>query len=208
MPKVDVKSIDGQVIGQVELPENVFGVPYNPYPVQEVVRMQMANRRRGTQKAKGRSEIAGTTKKHHRQKGTGFARAGSVKSPIRRGGGVVFPPTPRDYSFFPPKKVRKAALKIVLSKKLEDGDMDIIREFDVETPKTKAILEKLDSEKTKTSTLVIMNETFENLIKSLANVPNYKTLKTEGLNVYDVMKYKRLILLEKSIPIIIKRLGE
>ncbi len=211
MPKAEVKTIDGQVVAEMELPEEIFAVPYNPFLIQEIVTMQMACRRRGTHKAKGRAEIAGSMKKLYRQKGTGHARPGTVKSPLRRGGGVVFGPTPRDYSFSPPKKVKRAALRVALSKKLGDGMIEIVREFQVDEPRTKPLLSKLDPEKNGIKTLIVSGtleeETHTNLRKSLKNVSNYKVLKAEGLNVYDLLKYKRIILLETSIPLIEKRLG-
>ncbi len=207
MPKVQVKSIKGEVVGDIELQDDVFDVEYNPYLIQEIVRMQMANSRRGTHKTKQRSEIKGSTKKLYRQKGTGRARAGTIKSPVRRGGGIVFGPTPRDYSFHPPKKARKKALKIALSRKLRDGNLEVLREFDVPEPKTKPILAGLDPDKKRVSTLIIMGEPQGNLRKSLNNVPFFKVLRSDGLNLYDVVKFERVILLEKSVPMITERLS-
>ena len=208
MPKVQVKSIEGNVVGEMELPASIFEVPFNPYPVQEVVRMQMANKRRGTHKTKERSEIRGSTKKRYRQKGTGHARAGSVKSPLRRGGGIIFGPRPRDYSFYPPKKVRKAAIRIALSQKLRDGNLEIYREFEIETPKTKVVLSGFEKESQARKTLIITGEVYENMYKSLRNVETYKVLKTEGLNVYDLLNHQRCILMETSVTKIIERLDQ
>lgn len=206
MPKLDVKSIDGQVVGQVELSADVFEVTYNPYIIQEIVRMQLANRRRGTHKTKGRSEVAYSTKKLYRQKGTGHARSGDRKSPLRRGGGTIFGPIPRDYSFYPPKKVRKGALKVALSQKLREGQIEIYREYEPEFPKTKTLLKQIASNQEATSTLIIWNDEKVNFMKSLRNIPNFKMLRVDGLNVYDLVLHKRIILMENSISSIHERL--
>ncbi len=211
MPKIDVKSIEGQKVGEVELPDDIFSVPFNPFPIQEVVRMQLANRRRGTHKTKERSEVSGSTRKLYRQKGTGHARAGSIKSPLRRGGGTIFGPQPRDYSFLPPKKVRRKALCIALTQKLDKKQIEIVREFPVDEPKTKRMLAKLDPQNLHKKTLIILSELDEphrtNLKLSLHNVPFCKILKPEGLNVLDLLYHQRVIFLEKSIPMITQRLG-
>lgn len=211
MPKVEIKTIEGTVVSEIELSDTIFSEPFNPYPIQEIIRMQMANRRRGTHKVKARAEVAGSSKKLYRQKGTGHARPGTSKSPLRRGGGVVFGPTPRSYAFKPPKKVRRKALCIALSKKLQDGDLTVMREFDCDHIKTKDLLGRLDPNGEKTKTLVILGQmddtTRENIQKSLRNVNYYQVLQAEGLNVYDIVNHKKVILLEKSIPIITERLG-
>lgn len=210
MPKVEVKSIEGSVVSEIELPDSIFAEPYNPYPIQEVVRMQMAARHQGTHKVKGRSEITGSRKKLYRQKGTGHARPGSVKSPLRRGGGVVFGPTPRSYSIKVPKKVKRKALRIALSRKLNDGDLAIMREFECAEIKTKDLIGRLDPGMEKSKTLLVLGDmeaaTKDNISKSLRNVPYYKVLMAEGLNVYDLVNNKKVVLLEKSLPIITERL--
>ncbi|MBN1356436.1 50S ribosomal protein L4 [bacterium] len=207
MPKIDVKSVEGQVVGSVDLPDNIFAVEYNPHVIQEIIRMQTANKRRGTHKVKTRGEVTGSTRKPYRQKGTGRARMGTLKTPLRKGGGVIFGPQPRDYSFSPPKKVRRNALKVALSKTLADGFLEVIREFEVEQPKTKALVNRLDPGQDTPKTLIVLAEPQDNLRKSLRNVPNYKVLLTEGLNVYDLVNSRRVILMEKTIPLITKRLG-
>ncbi|MCD4654374.1 50S ribosomal protein L4 [bacterium] len=210
MPKVEVINIEGSVVSEIELAESIFAEPYNPYPIQEVIRMQMASRHRGTHKVKGRSEIVGSKKKLYRQKGTGHARPGSVKSPLRRGGGVVFGPTPRSYSFKPPKKVRRKALCIALSRKLLDGELFVMREFECTEIKTKDLINRLDPEQTRMKTLIVIGDMDEiikvNIQKSLQNIPYYQVLLAEGLNVYDLVNNRKIILLEKSIPIISERL--
>ncbi len=206
MAKLDIKTIDGQIVGQAELSADIFEVPYNPYIIQEIVRMQLANRRRGTHKTKGRSEVAYSTKKLYRQKGTGHARSGDRRSPLRRGGGVIFGPIPRDYSFYPPKKVRKGALKVALSQKLREGQLEVYREYEPGTPKTKPILSQLSPGKETVSTLIVWSEEHQNFMRSLRNVPNFKMLSVDGLNVYDLVLHKRVILMEKSISSIHERL--
>ncbi len=206
MAKLDIKTIDGQIVGQAELAADIFEVPFNPYIIQEIVRMQLANRRRGTHKTKGRSEVAYSTKKLYRQKGTGHARSGDRRSPLRRGGGVIFGPIPRDYSFYPPKKVRKGALKVALSQKLREGQLEVYREYEPETPKTKPILSQLSLGKEPVSTLIIWSEEHQNFMRSLRNVPNFKMLRVDGLNVYDLVLHKRVILMEKCISSIHERL--
>lgn len=208
MPIVQVKSITGDIVGEIELPDNIFAVPYNPFPIQEIIRMQLASRHRGTHKTKDRGEVSGSTRKLYRQKGTGRARSGSIKSPLRRGGGNIFGPRPRDYDLYPPKKVRRSALKIALSKKLTDGELEVIREFPVEAPKTKILLNQFDPEKKMNKTLVIVGDPQESLEKSLRNVPYFKVLKAEGLNLYDLANHQRVVLLEKSVPVITERLGK
>ncbi|MBN1552436.1 50S ribosomal protein L4 [bacterium] len=206
MPKVQIKSLEGDIVGDIELPDDIFAVPYNAFPIQEVIRMQMANNRRGTHKTKERSEVAGSTRKLYRQKGTGRARAGSIKTPLRKGGGIIFGPKPRDYDIVLPKKVRRTALKIALSKKLTDGSLEVFRDFDVEQPKTKPLLTKLDPEKKGTKTLLILGGPLENVKRSLRNVPFFKVLLPQGLNVYDLVNASRVILMENSIPVIKERL--
>ena len=211
MPKIDIKSIEGRVVGEMELPDDIFSVPYNPYPVKEVIRAQLAGRSKGTHKTKTRAEIKASTRKLYRQKGTGHARAGSARSPLRRGGGVIFGPQPRDYTMRINKKLKRKAIKIALSKKLQAGELEIIREFPIPEPKTKPLLQQLDPENKRVKTLIVSGEMDENaknnMLKSLRNVPFYKILKTDGLNVYDLVDHSRIILLEKSIAAIQRRLA-
>jgi large subunit ribosomal protein L4 len=208
MPKVAIKLIDGTIVGEIELSDDIFAQEYNPFPIQEVVRMQLAKRRRGTHSTKDRGEVSGSTKKLYKQKGTGRARSGSIKSPLRKGGGIIFGPKPRDYSYAIPKKVRQKALTIALSKKLTDGQLEVIREFNLEHPKTKNAIKLIDSKNEFKTTLIIYNDAQENLTKSLRNVKSFKTLHVRGLNVYDLVYFQRIILLEKSINSINERLGK
>jgi large subunit ribosomal protein L4 len=160
--------------------------------------MQLAKRRSGTAKSKGRSEVSGSTRKLYRQKGTGNARAGSVKSPLRRGGGVIFGPSPRSYAYAIPKKVRALALKMALSAKLAANELSVIDTFAMDAIKTKefdSIIDRLGLK----NTLIVIDGEDRNLVLSARNVPDVKVIRTEGLNVYDILKYDNLLVLESAI---------
>ncbi len=180
-------------------------MPVNPNVLHEVVTMQLANRRAGTAAAKGRSDVRGGGKKPYRQKGTGRARAGSRSSPLWRGGGTIFGPSPRDYSYKVPKKVRNLALKMALSGKLKDDALMVVDRLDLEAPKTKhlvAILKALKAE----DALVVIDREIENVELSSRNIPGVKVIRSEGLNVYDVLRFKDIVLVEPSVNQIQERL--
>jgi large subunit ribosomal protein L4 len=168
--------------------------------------MQLAGRRVGTAKVKGRADVSGSTKKLYRQKGTGNARSGSIKSPLRRGGGTIFGPTPRSYAQKLPKKVRALALKMALSSKLENEALAVIDRFDLEGIKTQDFVAVTQALGLK-NVLVVTSEDDRNLFLSSRNVPGVKVIKTEGLNVYDILKYDTLLLVESSLQGIQGRLG-
>lgn len=198
MAAVDVLNRSGEKVSEAQLSDEVFSIPVKKSVLHDVVRMQLAKRRSGTAKTKGRSEVSGSTKKLYRQKGTGNARAGSVKSPLRRGGGVIFGPSQRSYAYPVPKKVRALALKMALSSKLAGNALSVIDSFAMETIKTKdfdAIIDILGLK----NTLIVINGEDRNLVLSARNVPDVKVIRTEGLNVYDILKYDNLLLLESSI---------
>lgn len=198
MPTLDVIDRNNQKVGSVELSEAVFGVEVKPHLLHEVVVWQLAKRRAGTACTKGRSEVRGGGKKPWRQKGTGRARVGSRRSPLWRGGGTVFGPKPRDYSYTLPKKVKKAALRSALSSKLGEEKLTVLSGFDLEAIKTKefvSVLGALDA----ANCLVITPGADEVLEKSSRNVPRVKVLRAEGLNVYDILKYDRLVLLQDAV---------
>ena len=206
MPAVDVKNIKGKKITTIDLVENIFNVPVKSSVLHEVVTMQLANRRAATASVKHRSDVKGSTRKLFRQKGTGRARRGNIKSPLLRGGGVVFGPDGRRYAFKVPKKVRKLALKMALTSKLQANELIVLDKFDLKQIKTKdvvALLEGLNL----TNALIVTAEKNENLELSSRNVPDIKVLRSEGLNVYDILKYKTLILLEPVIKNIEGRLA-
>jgi large subunit ribosomal protein L4 len=160
--------------------------------------MQLACRRAGTASAKRRGEVSGSTRKLFRQKGTGRARRGDIKSPLLRGGGVVFGPKPRSYAYRLPKKVRKLALKMALSSKLQENSLIVLDGLELDAVKTKGFLQ-VTGALNLTNALFVTDTRNEKLELSSRNVPNFKVLRSEGLNVYDILKYKNLVLLEPVI---------
>jgi len=206
MPAVDVKNIKGKKITTIDLVENIFNVPVKSSVLHEVVTMQLANRRAATASVKHRSDVKGSTRKLFRQKGTGRARRGNIKSPLLRGGGVVFGPDGRRYAFKVPKKVRKLALKMALTSKLQANELIVLDKFDLKQIKTKDVVVLLKGLNL-TNALIVTAEKNENLELSSRNVPDIKILRSEGLNVYDILKYKTLILLEPVIKNIEGRLA-
>jgi large subunit ribosomal protein L4 len=206
MPVVDVQNTKGKKVTTVDLAESIFNVPVKPSVLHEVVTMQLANRRAATAAVKHRGEVKGSTRKLFRQKGTGRARRGNIKSPLLRGGGVVFGPDGRRYAFRAPRKVRKLALKMALSSKLQAKELIVIDKFELQQIKTKDFVDILKNLKL-TNTLIVTDETNENLERSSRNVPDVKVLRQEGLNVYDILKYNTLILLEPAIKRIEGRLA-
>ena len=205
MPVVDVYNLSKEKVGQVELADKIYDVEVKQHLVHEVVVAQLARRRSGTASTKTRSQIAGSTKKPYRQKGTGRARAGSRKSPLWRGGGVVFGPHPRDFGFTPPKKVRRNALRSALTAKLRDEELLVVDAMDLGEIKTKKFVEAMKG-LAMNNALVVTAEPDDHLEKSARNVPGFKVLRAEGLNCYDVVKYQHLILLQSSLGKIEERL--
>ncbi len=198
MAAVEVIDRAGEKVSNIDLSDDIFAIPVKKSILHDVVRMQLAKRRSGTAKVKGRSEIVGSTKKLYRQKGTGNARSGDVKSPLRRGGGVIFGPTQRSYSHKIPKKVRLKALKMALSSKLEAKELVIIDDIKLDKIKTKEfakILKDLNLKKT----LVIFDNDDENLILSARNIPDVKVIKSAGLNVYDILRYDNLLMVKSAV---------
>jgi large subunit ribosomal protein L4 len=198
MAVADVFDIEKNKVAQVELNDAVFAADINEAVVYDVVKMQMAARRSGTSSTKGRSDVSGGGKKPWRQKGTGRARVGTTRSPIWRGGGIVFGPQPRDYSFSVPKKVRKKALISVLSMKLKEDKMLILKEFPMEKISTKAFKTVVDRFGLRKSLFVLDNND-EALFKSSRNIKNVKMVRAEGINVYDILNCEHVVLLEPSV---------
>ena len=205
MPVIDVQNITGKQISQVELADDVFNVPVKSSVLHEVVTMQLANRRSGTAAVKHRSDVRGSGKKLFRQKGTGRARRGNIKSPLLRGGGVVFGPDQRDYSYKPPKKVRKLALKMALSSKLRENELVVLDQFELDEIKTKKFVDVLKELKLNNA-LIVTDKHNDHLELSSRNVPDVKVLRNEGLNVYDILKHRMLVLLEPAVKNIEGRL--
>lgn len=206
MPTVDLYDIERNVIGQLELSERVFAVPVKPHVMHEVVLYQLAKRRAGTVKTKGRSDITGGGKKPWRQKGTGRARAGTSRSPVWRGGGTIHGPQPRSYDMRVPKKVRRLALKMALSQKLLDQELTVLNTLELPQIKTRdfaAILHRFEFGKT----LVVLPQQDEIVEKSARNLPNVKVMRSEGLNVYDLLDYHNLVLTRECVSKIEETLG-
>lgn len=198
MAIVDVINSKAEKISEIELTDKIFDVPVKASVLHEVVTMQLAKRRAGSASVKHRSDVTGSRRKLFRQKGTGRARRGDIKSPVLRGGGSVFGPDPRSYAFSIPKKVRKLALKMALTSKLKSNQIIVLDHFDLEQVKTKPfveILNRINAQKP----LIIIQEKNDILELSSRNVPGVKVMRTEGLNVYDILKHDRLVLTESSI---------
>jgi large subunit ribosomal protein L4 len=205
MAVADVYNTQGAKVSQIDLMDQVFDVPVKGHVLHEVVKMQLAQRRAGTVGTKGRSDVRGGGQKPYRQKGTGRARAGSRNSPLWRGGGVIFGPTVRNYGYKVPKKVRKLALRMALSAKLKDEALMVVDALDMEFPRTKAFVDILKALKVENA-LVVTDRKLENVELSSRNIPKVKVIRSEGLNVYDVLKYEQLILVEPSVNQIHERL--
>lgn len=206
MAVVDVMDKNGNTVSQRELRDDVFAVDVKPVVLHEVVTMQLASRRSGTASVRHRSDVRGSTRKLFRQKGTGRARGGDIKSPLLRGGGVVFGPNPKSWAYKVPKKVRRLALKMALSLKLAKNRLVVLDGLDFPKPRTKDFVAVIDALKLENVLLVIGDQN-ENLERSARNVPRTKVLRTEGLNVYDILKYNHLVLLEGCIQAIEGRLS-
>tara|TARA_B100000614_G_scaffold254464_1_gene269860 strand:- start:1516 stop:2136 length:621 start_codon:yes stop_codon:yes gene_type:complete len=206
MAAVDVLNSAGKKVSETELPDEIFSIPVKTNVLHEVVRSQLVSKRVGTAASKTRGQVAGSTKKLFRQKGTGNARPGSVKSPLRKGGGVIFGPSPRSYGYKVPKKVRKLALKMALSAKLQDENLFVVDALELSEIKTKALAETLKT--MALEDLLIVSDTEDTkLALSSRNIPDVKVIKTAGLNVYDILKFKNLLLVESSIENIKGRLS-
>jgi large subunit ribosomal protein L4 len=193
MARTDVFDIKGEKVGEVEIKDEVFNCDVKPYLMHDVVTMQLANRRRGTAATKTRKEVRGGGKKPYRQKGTGRARQGSSRSPLQPGGGTVFGPHPRDYSYSVPKKVRRSALRSALSVRYTGSAMKVLDKLDLETISTKNFTGIVKTFSL-TKPLFVIDKKNEMVEKSARNIPFVKVLRVEGLNVYDVIRHEQLIL--------------
>lgn len=194
MPKVAVYNVSGAQVGEIELAETVFGLEPNTSVLHDAVLMQQASRRAGTHKTKGRSEVRGGGRKPWKQKGTGRARQGSIRSPQWKGGGIVFGPTPRSYAYKLPKKVRRLAIKSALSSKVIDNEIIVLDELTMAQPKTKEFAAILNNLKVDRKALIVTAGVEENVALSVRNLPNAKLVAAEGINVLDVLGYDKLII--------------
>ena len=198
MPNVALYDIKGQNIGDIALSENVFGQPVNTAVMHEVVVVHLANCRQGTQSAKTRSEVSGGGKKPWRQKGTGRARQGSTRSPQWRHGGVVFAPKPRDYTIRVNKKVKRLAMKSALSSKVEENEVIVFDALNIEAPKTKEMVKVLKAVDVNKA-LIVLADKDEAVERASANIQGVKTTLVGTLNVYEILKYEKLILTKASV---------
>ena len=202
MANVSVYNMEGNEVGKLELNDAIFGVEVNEHLVHMAVIQQLANNRQGTQKAKTRSEVSGGGRKPWRQKGTGHARQGSTRSPQWTGGGVVFAPVPRDYSFKINKKEKRAALKSALSDKVANGKLVVVDALTFDAPKTKEFAKVMANLNVNDKALVVLNDNNENVVLSARNIPTVKTSLTNTINVYDVVNAKTLVLTQDAVKTI------
>ena len=201
MANVSVFNMEGKEVGTLELNDAVFGVDVNEHLVHMAVVAQLANKRQGTQKAKTRSEVSGGGRKPWRQKGTGHARQGSTRAPQWTGGGVVFAPTPRDYTIRLNKKEKRLALKSALTSRVQEQKFIVLDELkfdEIKTKKMQAVLDALNVSKA----LVVLNENDQNVVKSARNIENVQTALTNSINVYDILKYNTVIVTKAAVATI------
>ena len=201
MATVSVYNMEGKEVGTMDLNDAVFGVEVNEHLVHMAVVAQLANKRQGTQKAKTRSEVSGGGRKPWRQKGTGHARQGSTRAPQWTGGGVVFAPTPRDYTIRLNKKEKRLALKSALTSRVQEQKFIVLDELkfdEIKTKKMQAVLDALNVSKA----LVVLNENDQNVVKSARNIENVQTALTNSINVYDILKYNTVIVTKAAVATI------
>ena len=198
MAVVDIVNSTGKKVSEIDLKDEIFNVPVKSSVLHEVVTMQLAGKRAGSASVKHRSDVKGSQRKLFRQKGTGRARRGNIKSPLLRGGGVVFGPDPKSWAYKVPKKVRRLALKMALTSKLQDEAILVLDNLELEEIKTRAFLD-ITGNLNVENALIVVDKKDEKLELSSRNLPHVKVLRCEGLNVYDILKYKKLVLLEGSV---------
>ncbi len=197
--QVPVYSLTGEVVKEIEISDLVFGVPFNEAVVHQAMVRQLANARQGTASTKTRGEVAGATGKLFRQKHTGMARAGSRRSPLRRGGGITFGPKPRSYRQSLPKKMHQIALRCVLSAKAGDGELKVLEQLSFEEPKTREMSRILGALGVVSSALIVTGEAEKTVVKSARNLAGTKTLPASLLNVVDLLSYRILLMTEAAV---------
>ncbi|NNU90961.1 50S ribosomal protein L4 [Anoxybacillus sp. CHMUD] len=199
MPKVALYNQNGENIGEIELNDAVFGIEPNKHVLFEAVIMQRASLRQGTHKTKNRAEVSGGGRKPWRQKGTGRARQGSIRSPQWRGGGVVFGPVPRSYSYKLPKKVRRLAIKSALSSKVLENSIVVLDNLTLEAPKTKEMVKILNNLSVDRKALIVTADANENVILSARNIPGVTVVTASGINVLDVLNHDKLVITKAAV---------
>lgn len=199
MAKVTMLNMAGDNVGELELNDAVFGIEVNEFAVHEVIKNYLANQRQGTQSAKTRGEVRGGGRKPFRQKGTGRGRQGSLTSPSHIGGGVVFAPKPRDYSYTVPKKVKRLALKSALTSKVNDNEIIVLDSLSFEAPKTKEMKKVLENVKAAEKVLIVLAEKDENVIRSASNLPKVTTTLVSTLNTYDILNATSFVITQDAV---------
>lgn len=199
MPKVTLYNIAGQAAGEVELNDSIFGVEYNEAVIHQAVVRQQANERLGTHATKTRGLVRGGGKKPWRQKGTGRARVGSIRSPLWVGGGTVFGPTPRSHAKGMTKKARRLAVKSALSEKLRANELIVIDQINFEAPKTKQVVEMMKAFEASKALIIDGGKTVENTVLSARNIPGVKAIGTCGINIYDLVHYTKLFITQEAV---------
>jgi large subunit ribosomal protein L4 len=199
MPKVALYNTEGEQVGELELADTVFGVQVNEAAMHQAVLTYLANRRSGTADTKVRSEVRGGGRKPWRQKGTGRARHGTIRSPIWKGGGVVFGPHPRSYRMALPKKIKRLALKSALTSKVNSGSLIVLDQLTMEAPKTREMVKVLGNLNTGRKVLIVIESPEANIIKSARNIPGVKTLNANQLNVYDILNTDNLVITRDAV---------
>lgn len=199
MPKVDVFNMKGEVVGQIDLSDDIFGVKVNEAAIHAAVVNQLANKRQGTQSTKNVSEVSGGGKKPWRQKGTGRARQGSIRNVQWKGGGVAFAPKPRSYSYTIPKKLKRVALKSALSSKVLENNIIVLDDLSLAEIKTKEFVKVLNNLKVDASALVVMPFVDEKVVKSARNIPDVKTAWVNTINTFDILKYRKFIITKDAV---------
>lgn len=204
MTKFQMIDMAGKSLEEIELSDDIFNVEINEHVVYLVVKNILANRRQGTQSAKTRAEVRGGGKKPWRQKGTGRARQGSIRSPQWRGGGIVFAPKPRSYRYTTPKKVRRLAMKSVLAAKVQEKELIVVDKFAMDAPKTKALRDALANMGAADKALIVTANSDQNIVLSARNLPRTEVSTVGTLNVYDILKYDSLILTKDALDKIVE----
>lgn len=202
MPKIQMINMEGNPVEEIELNENIFDIDINEHAVYLVVKNILANKRQGTKAAKTRAEVRGGGRKPWRQKGTGRARQGSIRSPQWRGGGIVFAPKARDFSYTTPKKVRRLALKSVLTSKVQENELILVDDIKMEEAKTKNFVNMLSNIKANKKALVVIADRDENVMRAARNIEGVETAMASMINVYDILKYDSLILTKDALNVI------
>jgi large subunit ribosomal protein L4 len=205
--QLPVYNLAGEEIRKIDVSDTLFATPFNENVVHQVMVSMRANARQGNAATKTRGMVNGSTRKLYRQKGTGYARAGSKKSPLRKGGGITFGPHPRDYHQQIPKKIRRLALRCVLSAKAGDGELKVVDGFNLDEPKTKKMLDILNALKIESSALIVTPEPEETVIKSARNIPEIKTMPASVISVIDILSYKNLLMTEAAVRLAEKLWG-